>query len=221
MKTFVKATWLLTGFILLWDCICQAQVTNTNRLLSTANGGSTSNGIYGIVSLRLGEGPLHGQSVEVLVTCTNKSEFYGEEMPDDKDILKTFEKAFSDRLLYFAPTNLFCGVIELRDSSGAALPLLKPEISMPEAYPPSFPLRNAKRSNPHPSAQYPKPLAFPRELLAHFQLADLFDIKQPGDYTLTVWPKIYKRSSTNSDLCVRFDLPPVSATFKWDGDSQK
>jgi hypothetical protein len=51
-----------------------------------------------------------------------------------------------------------------------------------------------------------------------FPLKDYFDIKQAGEYKLTVWPKIYKRTATNLDVCDRTDLPPVSATFKWNGE---
>ncbi len=50
-------------------------------------------------------------------------------------------------------------------------------------------------------------------------LTDYFDIKEPGQYTFTVWPKIYKHSSTNTDICNRIDLPPVSVTFKWNGQT--
>ena len=54
-----------------------------------------------------------------------------------------------------------------------------------------------------------------------YPLRDFFAIKEPGEYILTVWPKIYHRISTNSLDCERLDLPPVTATFKWDGDTVK
>lgn len=54
-----------------------------------------------------------------------------------------------------------------------------------------------------------------------FELEDYFDKKRPGEYTLTVWPKIYKRLTTNSDLCTRIDIPPVTVRFKWDSDEGK
>jgi hypothetical protein len=54
-----------------------------------------------------------------------------------------------------------------------------------------------------------------------FQLSDYFDLKSPGDYQLTVWPKIYHRSSTNRDIVVRMDIPPVTSTIKWPGQQPK
>jgi hypothetical protein len=54
-----------------------------------------------------------------------------------------------------------------------------------------------------------------------FSLGDYFDIEEPGEYAITVWPKVYKRDATNSDVCHRIDLPPVSAKFKWSGSSKK
>lgn len=54
-----------------------------------------------------------------------------------------------------------------------------------------------------------------------FQLGDYFELKEPGEYKLTVWPKIYRRSATNDDICQRIDLPPVSVTIKWQGQAAK
>ena len=53
----------------------------------------------------------------------------------------------------------------------------------------------------------------------NFRIGEYFDIKVPGWYTAKVWPKVYWRPSTNDDICTRVDLPPVTAIFKWDGDS--
>lgn len=52
-----------------------------------------------------------------------------------------------------------------------------------------------------------------------FRLRDCFTIMEPGQYTLTVWPKIYRRSTANPDICHRFDVPPVSAMFTLDAKS--
>lgn len=54
------------------------------------------------------------------------------------------------------------------------------------------------------------PLPVPTLLNRNFQLEDYFDIGVPDEYTLTVWPKIYKRLSATNDFCERIDLPPVS-----------
>jgi hypothetical protein len=66
---------------------------------------------------------------------------------------------------------------------------------------------------PEPVLVHPVPVSFLSP--GAVNLGEFFDIKQPGDYTLTVWPKIYKRSAQDKDLCERIDLPPVTATFKW------
>jgi len=50
-----------------------------------------------------------------------------------------------------------------------------------------------------------------------FQLSDFYDINEPGEYQLTVWPKIYERSSTNRDVCQRIDLPPLTTKFTLEG----
>ncbi len=54
-----------------------------------------------------------------------------------------------------------------------------------------------------------------------FQLEDYFEMRAPGKYQLTVQPKIYHRLATNDDICVRIDLPPITATFKWAGEKTK
>jgi len=61
----------------------------------------------------------------------------------------------------------------------------------------------------------PIPLMTCLPQLSRFHLEDYFDIKKPGDYHLTVWPKIYKRAGPTNDLCERIDLPPVTAAVKW------
>jgi hypothetical protein len=50
-------------------------------------------------------------------------------------------------------------------------------------------------------------------------LTNYFNIKKSGEYELTIWPKIYKRSAKDRDLCERIDVPPVTIPIKWDGKS--
>jgi hypothetical protein len=46
--------------------------------------------------------------------------------------------------------------------------------------------------------------------LKTFTLQDSYQVKEEGDYTLTIWPVIYQ-FSTNHQFVTRMDLPPVSA----------
>jgi hypothetical protein len=130
----------------------------------------------------------------------------------------------SNHWLYFEPTNSFCGPIELVSATGQKVTLVKLEVSSLEAYPASYSL-NVERSRHLPNEPtvslrplvFPLPLTAPTSKTAEFRLEDYFAIKEPGNYQLTVWPKIYKRASTNDDICERIDLPPVTVTIKWDG----
>ncbi len=66
-----------------------------------------------------------------------------------------------------------------------------------------------------PDSDSKEPAPVPTVERRWFELGALFDIKNAGEYKLTVWPKIYKRSATNPDICQRLDLPPVSVTINW------
>ena len=124
----------------------------------------------------------------------------------------------------FKMTNSFCGPIELKDAEGHNVPLLRPEINSLEAYPASTrvsemgaflhgnggdviysgpPLPIAIRWSPFP--------------LCDFYLTDYFKVEKPGDYKLTVWPKIYQRIAPTNDICCRIDLSPITTTITWNG----
>jgi hypothetical protein len=49
--------------------------------------------------------------------------------------------------------------------------------------------------------------------LGGFEIKDYFRIKKSGQYTLTVWPKIYQRSPTSDIWLYRIDIPPVLVKF--------
>ncbi len=139
----------------------------------------------------------------------------------------TDEKAWLQEILdhmnhndwwYFKATNNFCGPVELRDSTGQKVKLLRPEVSSNEAYLSSYKLDGAQQrymrryriaySAPHVTyAEWEQPE------LARFKLFDYFDITNSGDYRLTVWPKVYVRTSTNTFDCKLIDVPPVTTTF--------
>jgi hypothetical protein len=122
--------------------------------------------------------------------------------------------------LYYMATNFFCGPIELQSSSGRKLPALKPEVCAMEGYPVAYRFgtatNNVRQSDDYHGPPIPNGLGNFHPRLASFPLGDYFEVKEPGEYTLTVWPKIYKRSASDADLCQRIDLPPVTVTIKWD-----
>ena len=130
---------------------------------------------------------------------------------------------FFDFNEYYKATNGFCGVLELREDNGHELPILKPEIYSTQAYPVFFSKRQMweDQTQGRPailiSPRMPEPLIGRIPQIASFNLKDYFNLNHTGEYLLTIWPKIYKQSATNDDLCERIDLPPVTATVKWDG----
>ena len=147
---------------------------------------------------------------------TNANGFNGPGLPvDESDVFSLLGKAFTGQALYFAPTNIICGPVVLRDAKGMIIPPLKPEALSPESYPASFSISDAKQHNPHPRALYPHALVSSGGTMSRFHLADYFPVSGPGQYQLAAWPKIYQRPSTNSDACYRVDLPPVSVTIEW------
>lgn len=123
---------------------------------------------------------------------------------------------------YFLATNSFCGFMELHDADGHKVRLLKPEVNNPEAYPNSYRLSLVGRLDDNPIAPHEIPYALSgADANLSFYIKDYFKIKESGEYQLTVWPKIYRRSATNHDLCERIDLPPVTIPIKWTGNSQQ
>lgn len=120
--------------------------------------------------------------------------------------------------LYFLATNSFCGFIKLRDASGQDVGLLRPEVNLPEAYPQSYNLYSASRFLERkfgPAPSLPLCLCGTDSELVTFHLTKYFNIQDSGDYQLSVWPKIYKRSETNHDIVKRIDLPTVTIPIKW------
>ena len=139
----------------------------------------------------------------------------------------TDEKAWLEEVLdhmdhnewwYFKAINNFCGPVELRDATGQKVKLLRPEVSSNEAYPSSYKpdgsqqryMRQYVVAYSAPTLTYPE---WEQPELARFKLFDYFAITNSGDYRLTVWPKVYVRTSTNTFDCKLIDVPPVTATF--------
>ena len=131
------------------------------------------------------------------------------------------------RPAYLVPTNWFCGMIRLWNSNQMELRCWKPKLMATNAYPASLNwqamwLQIAQSSgefSPMPGdksffdgAEF-KGSAVTRDKICEFTLNDLFDLKAKGDYKLTVWAKIYKRSATNDNIYNRIDLAPASTTI--------
>ena len=53
--------------------------------------------------------------------------------------------------------------------------------------------------------------------LGIYNLHHLYRIEKPGDYSLTIFPKLYKEVQANGDVYQRIDLPPVTIPIHWDG----
>jgi hypothetical protein len=185
------------------------------------NWGMPTNGICGSAQVVCDTGISNLPIIDVRVINTNLYGFRGEKEPDPHDALAVFHPVIAGAALYFAPTNSFCGPVELKDGSGRLVPLLKPEFSKIESYPPSFSVTYAKEHNPRTNSFFPVALLSSADSLIRFQLGDYFDVRAPGDYQLTVWPKIYKRPDTNSDNAQRIDLPPVSVNIHWTGSTNR
>ena len=119
--------------------------------------------------------------------------------------------------IYFRATNLFCGPIELVDAAGQKIPLTTPDVNDPKSYPERYKLSDTQRSfmrrNHH--GAFVGPILNHRTWLCTFTVRDHFNIISAGEYRLTIWPKIYRRSAANTDVCERIDLPPVIVPIKW------
>ena len=189
------------------------------------NWGMPTNGICGEAAVHWSSGRGQLPDVQIRIVDTNASCIFGGESRGEAidgtiggkayplgDLL---DRLSHDKWLCFGPTNLFCGPVQLRDAAGRELPPLKPEVSSPEAYPESFSVAQARKQRPDPRTAFPLALYGWAPQLARFNLGDYFAIDKPGAYRLTVWPKIYKRSTGNPDLCERIDVPPVAVTIDW------
>jgi hypothetical protein len=120
---------------------------------------------------------------------------------------------------YFMATNLISGPMELCDAMGHKMPSLNPDCVSPEKWPSQYHLLEVWRSlidkyKAYSGPPMPLPLAAQDIQISSFHLIDYYKIEKPGEYKLTIWPKIYKRVSPSNDICERIDIPPVSIDFK-------
>jgi hypothetical protein len=97
--------------------------------------------------------------------------------------------------------------------------MLRPEVSSARAFPDFYSI-NAVMASIEARTGNELPIAapiLPDNKLGSFRLREHFDLKKPGRYQLTVWPKLYRRTEVGGDIVWRVDLPPVTAVFDWGG----
>jgi hypothetical protein len=123
---------------------------------------------------------------------------------------------------WFGPTNGYCGLIRVEDKNGNVVPELVPSLCDPGAYPDSLrwseiQSRVGKGLTLFPLGKnimcYRKVSVADQPLTVEcgpFSITNLFHLTSPGEYRLTVWPKLYRRSADNPDLFKRLDIAPVS-----------
>lgn len=128
--------------------------------------------------------------------------------------------------LYFRPTNSICALIKLSDTLGRSLPAATLRPGSIEPFADSFSLKCARY---HFQAQFgvysgpslpPRSLGIGDAILGTIGLTNYFQVESPGQYVLTVKPKIYKRVFQDSDLVQRIDVPAVTVRFKWERRDQ-
>jgi hypothetical protein len=157
----------------------------------------------------------------VYLNHRGKNGFSSESYSQKSEVEIGLDGLFKDKSLYFLPTNLLAGTMELVDSQGNQVQMFSRAASLSNEYPVSF---NLSVERKHHSQH---PMKFPAEphvsmcVFNDFSIKDYFNITTSGTYRLTIWPKLYHRASTNDDLCVRMDLPPVSTTFDWNVTKNK
>jgi hypothetical protein len=183
------------------------------------NWGTWTNGVCGEAMVIWD--PDHNMLPGVQVSIVNSNAPLA--MNSNVDTLTATELVFGNSSLYFAPTNLFCGPVELKNTEGRTIPTTRPDLALAAAYPRCISLRLAEYQKPPISGGkiLPGQLLSWHAQLARFPVNDLFRLEENGVYTLTVWPRIYQRAATNTDECCRLDLPPVSVRFEWRGGGRK
>ncbi len=135
---------------------------------------------------------------------------------------------------FWGCTNSFCGPIDLRDSDGNEIPLLKSNVTSPGCYPDTLNWQQMNDDYIRQLKSHPDMLGVPsmsgklpenflsvagaRYILVEFYLNDYFELKEDKEYQFTVWPKLYELSSTNGDVYQRIDIPPVTIPIQWSGE---
>jgi hypothetical protein len=174
------------------------------------------------------EAGANGPVVCVFVSNSNPGEIIALE-DSGTNFLPTLIRKQESEWLYYMGTNSFCGPIELRDTAGRILQTLDPGVSEMQSYPAHYNWTEENLRMLRRRGGYLGTGIFPNAILGisstselvRLDLSKYFNIEQPGEYKFTVWPKIYKRVAKTNDLCLRIDVPPVTATVKIEKLKQK
>jgi hypothetical protein len=128
---------------------------------------------------------------------------------------------------FFGATNHICGFMELLDESGKKVKSLRPDLTSSNCFPEKYNLRQvlldfnklsgqsflaSRKYRISPGDFSSNFLMEPNKFYSfgHFELTDVFNVREPGRYQLKVWPVIYKRSETNVDIFEKLILLPVT-----------
>jgi hypothetical protein len=129
---------------------------------------------------------------------------------------------------FLVATNGWTGPMILKGSGDAELSPLKPELMFSNAYPETLSWgalmhewadnkQSNKRIPGYRAARFGAEERDEQAKHGFFNLNRYFKFEKPGDYVLTVWPKIYEKVQKGEDTFHRIDIPPVSFKFRWDG----
>lgn len=125
---------------------------------------------------------------------------------------------------FLLPTNGCIGLMELHGSNGQRVEPKNPTLMNSNNYPTNLnwnTLVEQSRNNIRVPGQraylFGAGDLMPEQEIAMFDLAKYFTLEKPGDYKLTLWPKLYKKVQRDKDLFQLIDIPPVSFNFHWDG----
>ena len=216
MNIAFKSKKIVRASLLIW-CFAGCLFIAPLGIHAEENGqpvGASTNGIYASAKYLPNAPGDGGHLISIFVHFRSPS--------TNIDYISPFELEKYQVAKYFNARNAFIGLIELENSSGEKIPLLKTNVNSQAEYPDSYSLKQTRmdlnQGNIGPELPYAITGSDPEA--GNFNLPKYFKIKKPGDYQLTVWPKIYKKTETNSDLVKRIDLPPVTIPIKWTGSSK-
>ncbi len=185
--------------------------------------GNATNGLRGEVQvLRLGDNSRPEVAVYVSLLTNVRDQILREDFTSTNR-----HHDASQTPLFLAAPGGFCGPVELHNAARKEIPSLKSEITSLKAYPENIrwsvlysnEMRQLKVSHVVPgdiglfSTRF-KTVTMTRQI-GLFKVENYFQVKESGEYQLTVWPKIYQRTENDKDIYQRIDLPPVTATIKW------
>lgn len=200
----------LLSFWALWGCFASSTINVSAREGESEGVGTSTNGIHASAkysSNYIGdEGPIVSVFIHFASPSTN-IEYVSAFKPGKYGVAK-----------YFGTTNSFVGFVELKNTNGDKISMLKPWLNFPNAYPDSYSLELARlnlNKGISMGPELPGVITGADPEVGNFHLKRLFLIENPGEYQLTLWPKFYERSEVNHDLMERIDLPPVIVPIHW------